>query len=341
MAIPQTACRWVKPLDVEPGHWKKQLAGKYLRLAERGRIDAVFALLEEHPEFLNKRGSHGRTLLWSAIRSGRLELVRRLLERGAGVNLTGCVNSESFVQLSPLSACTFYRRESMIALLEAHGAKDDLFRLTYRGDTETVLSCSAIAPECLYAEDPFDEIYHTPMITFAIVGNRKALVTAFIERGFDVTKYQFQLISIACHFGRRHILKQLFDNGATLDTADACLWAMTNDLSILRDLVNRGLSANQRPNGDLTPLLYVCRADKGTRTDKLQLLLELGADVSATANDGRTALHYAVMSGNREACELLLNAGVDPHQTTPNLPSATELAERQGYRDIATTIRQY
>src|ERR1700688_3612942 len=25
--------RWVRPLDVEPGHWKKQLPAKYLRVA--------------------------------------------------------------------------------------------------------------------------------------------------------------------------------------------------------------------------------------------------------------------------------------------------------------------
>ncbi|MCY3859972.1 MAG: ankyrin repeat domain-containing protein [Gammaproteobacteria bacterium] len=339
MAVPNTASRWVKPLDVEPGHWKKQLAGKYLKLAERGHVEEIRQLLDEYPEFLNKRGSHGRTLLWSAVRHGRLELVRWLLAKDVDVNLTGCVNSESFVQLSPLSACKFYRRKAIWELLEAHGAKDDLFRLTYRGNSDVVLHQLEHDPSLLRAEDPHDEIYYSPLMTFAIVGGQQELAKSFIGQGFDVSSYSFQLIYIAAHFDETAILNLLFENGASVESADAGLWMATNDISVLKRLVTEGLSPNQRPNGDLTPLLYVCRADKGTKLDKLKLLLELGADVTATTDNGRTALHYATMSGNYEACALLLDSGVDPHQTGLNVPEAADLADRQGFSEIATLIR--
>ena len=341
MAVPNTTSRWVKPLNVEPGHWKKQLAGKHLRIAERGDVDAVRELLEEHPEFLNKRGSHGRTLLWSAVRHGRLELVRWLIDRGADVNLTGCVNSESFVQLSPLSASAFYRRDQISGLLEAHGAEDDIFRCTFRGIAVVVLNQIENEPELLHAEDPHDEIYYSPLLSFAIVGGALELARTLVDHGFDVRKYSFQLIFIASHIGQSAILDLLFSNGASIETADAGLWMATNDISILRRLIQEGLSANQRPNGDLTPLLYVCRADKGARTDKLKLLLELGADVSVTSDNGRTALHYAAVSGNYEACELLLAAGIDPHLSGTKVPAAADLAEQKGYGEIATLIRNH
>lgn len=331
--------RWVRPLDVEPGHWKKQLPGKYLKLAERGLVERVEALLDDHPEFLNKRGSHGRTLLWSAVRYGRLELTKWLLANGADAELTGCVNSESFVQLSPLSASKFYQRETIFEILETHGAKDDVFRLTYRGNFDFVLSQVAHDPSLLHAEDPFDEIYYSPLLTFAIVGGHRELAKALISHGFDVGTYSFQLIYIASHFGEDAILDRLFENGATVESADAGLWMATNDMSILQRLVIEGLSPNQRPNGDLTPLLYVCRADKGTRLDKLKLLLELGADVSATSDNGRSALHYATMSGNYEACKLLLDAGVDPRQSSLKIPPAADLADQRGYSEIAALIR--
>lgn len=339
LAVPNTTSRWVKPLHVEPGHWKRQLPGKYLKLAERGRVNAVQSLIEENPEFLNKRGSHGRTLLWSAVRHGRPELARWLLDQGADVNLTGCVNSESFIQLSPLSACTFYRRHEIYGLLEEHGAKDDIFRLTYRGESDKVLAQIESEPSLLYAEDPHDEIYFSPLMSFAIVGGWSDLVRAFIDQGFNVRTYDFQLIFIASHFGEEEILNLLLANGASIESADAGLWMATNDMSILKRLIDAGLSANQRPNGDLTPVLYVCRADKGTRTNKLRLILELGADVSVSSKDGRTALHYATTSGNYKACEMLLDAGVDPLKTGPKVPLAAELAEQKGYVEIAKLIR--
>ena len=339
LAVPNTTSRWVKPLDVEPGHWKKQLPAKYLKLAERGQGDKVRRLLNDQPECLNKRGSHGRTLLWSAVRHGRLKLTQWLLDQGADVNLTGCVNSESFIQLSPLAACRFYRREPISELLEAHGATDDLFRMTYRGESDAVLDQIERESSLLHAEDPHDEIYYSPLLTFAIVGGHQELVSTLVRRGFDVCTYSFQLIFIASHFGEKAMLDLLFSSGASIETADAGLWLATDDMSILQRLIKEGLSPNQRPNGDLTPLLYVCRADKRTRLDKLKLLLALGADVSVTSDNGRTALHYATISGSFEACELLLDAGVDPRISTPKLPTAAELADQKGYREIASLIR--
>ena len=341
LAVPNSASRWAKPLDVEPGHWKQQLAGKHLKLAERGNIDEVQSLLDAHPDFLNKRGSHGRTLLWSAVRHGRLELARWLLDQGADVNLTGCVNSESFVQLSPLSASKFYRREKIYQLLESRGATDDVFRLAYQGKAKIVMDHLEREPSLLHAEDPHDEIYYSPLLTFAIVGRHLDLAKSLVRRGFDVNKYSFQLIYIACHFHEEAIIDLLFSNGASIENADAGLWMATDDIPLLKRLVDEGLSANQRPNGDLTPLLYVCRADKGTRLNKVQLLLDLGADVSATSNEGRTALHYATASGNLKACELLLDAGVDPHKSGPKVPPAAKLADQRGFSEIATLIRSH
>src|SRR4051812_30397988 len=115
--VPQ---RWARPLVVEPGHWKKQLPGKYLRLASTGNLPLLESLLEEHPEFLSKRGSHGRTFLWEAARAGKLAVARRLVERGADVNATGCYNSETLVQISPYCAGRYYRRAEIADYLWSH-----------------------------------------------------------------------------------------------------------------------------------------------------------------------------------------------------------------------------
>src|SRR6266849_1251516 len=91
---PVVAQRMVRLLDVEPGHWKKQLPFRHLDLARRGDVPGLEALLRAHPEFLSKRGSHNRTLLWEAARRGKLAAVKMLVAAGADVNATGCYNNE-------------------------------------------------------------------------------------------------------------------------------------------------------------------------------------------------------------------------------------------------------
>ena len=334
-------CRWTRPFKDEPGQWKKQLAGKYLGLAERGDLTGIQSLLSEHPEYLNKRGSHGRTLLWVAIRRNRTELVKWLLAQGADANLTGCFNSESFIQLSPLAVCQFYKRPRLFEIIGACCDEDDIFRLVFRGEAERVAALLAKNPDHLYIEDPYDQIYYSPLLTFAIVGDRLDLAESLIAQGFEVPKYSYQLLFISAHFNNPSMIDVLLKHGARPDVGESSLWMSTNNLATLRKFVSHGLSANQRPYHGLTPLLYACRADKGIKIDKIRMLLDLGADITATANDGRSALHYAVMSGNMDACQLLLDAGIDPKQHNNDIPPASELAKQKGFTDIVRLIARY
>ena len=75
MAVNQ---RWTKPLDVEPGHWKKQLPQKRLKVAAKDDVEGLRALLAANSLDLNRRGPHGRTLLWEAVRAGKEAAVCRL-----------------------------------------------------------------------------------------------------------------------------------------------------------------------------------------------------------------------------------------------------------------------
>lgn len=303
--------RWVRPLDVPLGHWKKQLSGKLRDLAVKGKLDQLKQLVENDPSLLNKRGSHGRTFLFEAVRKNRLETVLWLLKQGADVQLTGCYNSESIVQLDPLTAASYYGRERLIGPLVNYGAKRDPFRAAFIGDIDTVNAFLKHDPELLNAEDLDDEIYYTPLVSFCVAGGQLELLRDLVNRGAQLRGYDSQLLFIAAHMGNTSILAYLLDQGISPKSSDSTLWMATSSMKDLKLLVKSGLSPNQRPYHGLHPLMYACRADKSLDIPKVKYLIELGADVNAVGPQGKTALHYAARGGNAELCELLLDAGAD------------------------------
>ncbi len=69
--------------------------------------------------------------------------------------------------------------------------------------------------------------------------------------------------------------------------------------------INEPLSTER---GALTPLMIACN---GGHASIVRILLNRGADVSATADHGVNALHLSVLDGNLETVTLLVEAGAD------------------------------
>ena len=59
------------------------------------------------------------------------------------------------------------------------------------------------------------------------------------------------------------------------------------------------------------PLVVASRGDKGEHPEKIQALLELGADVNVRDYKGKTALHRAATAGFLASMEVLLANGAD------------------------------
>lgn len=330
--------RWVRDLDVPPGHWKRQLPGKHLKLAVRGDLDGLSKLLAGHPDWLDRRGSHGRTFLFEAVRRGHTELVGWLLERGADITLTGCYNSESIVQLSPLVAAQYYNRPQIIEMLAERGAKHDIFRAAFCGESPRVEEELAENPSLVNAEDPHDNIYFTPLISFAVAGNQPSIVDYLLDRDAAVEKYSFQLLFLGAHLADKHMVNLLLKHGADPSAADATLWMATDDMETINMLVAAGLSANQRPYHGLHPLAYACRGDKRKNVAKVARLIELGADLNAQTEDGRTALHYAARVDNIDVVRLLLDAGANKHIANAAGELPLDIAKRHGHEHTAKQL---
>lgn len=307
-----TTQRWERPLNFPPGYWKQQLPAHYLAVARRGELTALQQLLAEHPTFLSRRGSHNRTLLWEATRRGKLAAVQWLVEKGAALDATGSYNSESHVQLTPYCAAVYYRKPAVAAYLQAQGTEIDGFRAAFLGDQDRLLALMDADPNLLYAEDPCDDIYFVPLLSFAVAGGQGETMRWLLQRGAIVAPYSAQLIFLGAHQSRLDLIELLTAYGAQLPAVDPGIFIAVNDLAMMRYLLDHGVSANQPGKNGFPPLIYVARADKAEAPAKVQLLLEYGAAVDAVGPHGRTALHQAARAGHRLVYELLLAWGADP-----------------------------
>jgi ankyrin repeat protein len=325
--IPQ---RFVRPLDFEPGHWKKQLPTKYLSIARKGVLPRLESLLREHPEFVSKRGPHGRPLLWEATRAGKLAAVKMLVEAGADVNATGCYNRETLVQITPFCAARYYRRAAIADYLLAHDSREDIFRSAFLGDRGRVEQELASGPELLNAEDPHDEIYYVPLLSFAVAGEHLGLADLLIRRGARVATYSAQLLGLAARLGGRDFVDLLLANGADTRAVGAGIFVDVSDLDLLAYLLNRGVSPQLNANHNLPPLAHVARGDKGEHPEKILLLLDHGAEINASGPNGKTALHYASAAGHASVVRLLLRRGADPSLVDRDGNTALSLTRSAG-----------
>ena len=201
--------RWIRPGLDEPGLFRGQMPTKHLALAARGDMAGLRALIKAHPDYLSKRANHNRTLLWEAVRRGRMPVVRWLVERGADVDATGAYNNESAVQITPYCAALYYRRPEAAAYLLGKGARLDIFRAAFIGEQARVEELLAAEPELLDAEDPQDNIYFVPVLGFAVAGGQAGVTEYLLKRGAKAVQYTAQLLHYAGRAGQLDMIELL------------------------------------------------------------------------------------------------------------------------------------
>ena len=115
-----------------------------LKIAAKGNVAQVQKLLQANSSLLNRPSEgHNRTLLWEAVNSNRIELVKYLVKQGADVNIPGRYRSQTFVLLKPYCIAHKKKKEVVKNYLLSNGHSMDIFSIAYLKGKEELLTLLA------------------------------------------------------------------------------------------------------------------------------------------------------------------------------------------------------
>jgi len=293
-----------------------------LLLVEGADVDAkwgnVYNKNEEDPVVLYRKGRITSTPLWHAVDSGKIEVVKLLVEAGADVNagswppLCQAVDEESTAiaeylidhganvnapkDWGPLQEAATYSIEKVKFLLargaNVNGGSQPTIHAGIRSGHRDIVELLIQHGADINAKDKWGRGY-TPLQRAAIRG-RPELVELLLEAGAD--------ISVKNDRGQTALHVSL-----DIRNSDYPQYRQSKDAVEL--LLAKGADVNLKDKDGRTPLhLAVESAD----VDIVKLLLDKGVEVNAKDDEsGFTALHYAARFGNKNVAELLIARGAD------------------------------
>lgn len=159
--------------------------------------------------------------------------------------------------------------------------------------------------------EPPPELKSTPLLSAAIAKQDVELVRAILDRGASVTRaeqYGTTPLHHAAEAGSIELCELLIARGASVTAADD--WKSTplhnaaGNAAVLRWMLDRGYDA---VSGSVsTPLLFAVGREN---VECVRLLLDRGADPSATDSHRGAAIFTAIEKGNEEIVTMLIERG--------------------------------
>lgn len=281
------------PVDLirELSPWLPILDLAAMRKAQSGLAKATRA------EWIQAKKERSRFPLHRASASGRLEIVRALLDGGG--------SQEHRDTQVPVDAKDLNGRTALHRAVAA-GHHDVATLRLERGASLHSL----------------DRDRKTPLHAACEKGDRTA-VALLLGRGASANGPESERdsygtktpLQVACKTGNLDVVGLLLEHGANMTESTINGFALhvaarAGHIDVVRLLLARGADVNQSHSVRGTPLHAAC---EGGKANIVALLLERGGSLVAENKEGETPLHSAAWGGNTEVISLLLDRGANIH----------------------------
>ncbi|AKT43314.1 ankyrin repeat domain-containing protein [Chondromyces crocatus] len=309
--------------------------------AEAGHLDVVRFALDRGLSAHDRNGS-GRTPLFAAATAGHVDIVRELLARGADPSTT-----DTYEEPALVSAAARGHTE-IVRTLAAAGADVDaadgegkraLDRALDYGNDETALALLALGASA-------------DATTLALtLDDKPDIARVLIQRGLPLPGHASAARRLAVALWAEGVDATFDDPGAAVLES-----ATSDDLDVLRALLEHGLDPNAKDEHGDTPLLrararaeapiealleahgakavggLLQRANAGDpiTAEAIEAALAGGDRLDTADDEGLTALHHVAKAGDEASVEALIaaNAPLDGLTTDGLTPLLLALAEK-------------
>jgi truncated hemoglobin YjbI/ankyrin repeat protein len=286
-------------------------------LAHRGDVARLGTALVQAPDLLLP--SYAAAIMQAAVLAGRADVVRMLLDGGAGadhpcslpVSVTGAA-FEQVVFVTPLCAARMKRRSAVESLLLAAGASEDVFTSAFLGDLTALARMLTADPGLALATDPAVDVLDITPADHAVAGGQAAALRLVLDHVAPAFASYVRALRGAAARGSLAMVELLLAHGADATLIGVGRWVLHPELAPL--LASRGATIDSSGSW----IGACCTGNQGRKDDPeyARALLRHGAG----ANDRRTgagarnatALHYAARAGFLRTIEVLLEHGADP-----------------------------
>lgn len=279
------------------------------------------------------------TSLYSAVKSGNLETVKTMVDKGVNINTRDPKGSS----MTPLHAAIYYRHPEIARYLVQNGA--NLEARTRKGSTPLWVAVKDYQPNLelvkflvlsgadvnakvkgthrFVSSTDFrvsNKVIMNPLLHWAIYADKTEIALFLIDHGADIeSKDGLGNSPLHIAAGRNNVMvaKRLLEKGANIDSRDGQMGTPLffacgggDNREMVDFLLANGADINAKDSFQASPLHFAIANEAFSVAKKL---VRRGADVNATSSSKMAPLHWAVDKGNYPMVKLLLDQGADPN----------------------------
>ena len=288
---------------------------------------------------INAKNENGETPLHFAARRGNLEIIELLISSGADIEA-----KENIYGSAPLLNAAVNGRKEVVALLLEKGANievknsDGLTPLHLTVGYGTTVHTDVIELLIEKGADIESRGYGdgTPFQTAVVVG-RKDVAELLLAKGAKVNvvgKYWGNAAHSAMRANGPEMVRWAIEKGVVIPSLHQAAYFGETDK--VNSLLNAGADVNQKDQADFTPLLC---AVFGKKRDVVELLLRNGANIEARSCGYVTPLFWACKRGHLDMVKVLVEKGARVNsRSRKNLTWGSEVLENWTNLHAATLM---